>query len=163
MPRTLREREDNAIYKISNVINEKQKLMADEKAKELFLKVVYEAKIKKKFDFKLINISVMDSCFKFIIKTRYKQDISILMHWIQCVFAMRYNRKTGRCGRLWMDRFHSVIIRTKDQMRKIFKCISESPVRYGLCRKASEYKYGYSKLLKHFLIKYVLENSAIYL
>ena len=67
--------------------------------------------------------------------------LSDFMHWLENVFAKRFNRLRGRKGHLWEDRFHSTIIEPGCSLR-CMAYIDLNPVRAGMVRTPSEYPWS---------------------
>lgn len=64
-----------------------------------------------KYTFQLIQIQFVDNHFHFLIRTvEGGENISRIMQYIKARIAENYNRKTGRSGPFWHDRFKCKII-----------------------------------------------------
>lgn len=79
----------------------------DRKIGLLFLEVLAEAK--KHFNF-AINMQVLMGNHYHLKIVPKNNDLSKIMHWINFVFAVRYNKLTGHKGRLWRGRFKSYVL-----------------------------------------------------
>jgi putative transposase len=53
------------------------------------------------------------------------------MRWILSVFAMAYNRRQGRTGHVWGERYFSKILGTLREFETTFRYIDENPVAAG--------------------------------
>ena len=108
--------------------------------KELYLKVVEEAKLK--FKFRIEAFCIMNNHVHLIVEPGIDEDISRIMQWINGVFAVRFNRMMGIRGRFWGERFYSRIIQwLKDYLRTL-EYIEENPVRANLVRYAVDWLFG---------------------
>lgn len=108
--------------------------------KELYLKVIEEAKLK--YRFRIEAFCVMNNHVHLTVEPGINEDISRIMQWINGVFAVRFNRMMGISGCFWGERFHSKIIqRLKDYLRTI-QYIEENPVRANLVRHAVDWLFG---------------------
>ena len=134
---------DVGTYHIYNKINEEKMLLEPENIKTLFLDVIQEAKIRKKFRFKLKNIVIMDNHIHLMIKMDYGESLSRLMQWIFSVFASRFNRIFNRKGHLWIDRFKSKVIESLKAYQVVFEYISNNPVKAGMVKNSEDYHFGY--------------------
>jgi len=75
-------------------------------------------------------------------------DISIFIKELKGRFAQWYNRRHGRCGVLWAERFKSVLLEGGQAVAAIAAYINLNPVRAGLCQDPKEYRYcGYAEAL----------------
>jgi putative transposase len=63
-------------------------------------------------------------------------------------FAQWYNRRHGRYGVLWAERFKSVLIEGGEALAAVAAYIELNPVRAGLCADPKDYRYcGYAEAL----------------
>jgi putative transposase len=75
-------------------------------------------------------------------------DISIFIKELKGRFAQWYNRRHGRYGALWAERFKSVLLEDGQAVAKILAYIDLNPVRAGLCEDPKDYRYcGYAEAL----------------
>lgn len=95
-------------------------------AKALLLDVFIRAR--KRYSFKVENFVIMGNHFHLIIKPGENENLSRIMQWILSVYAMTYNRITGRCGHFWGDRFFSRILYSLEQYLRVFKYIDDNPI-----------------------------------
>lgn len=129
---------DGADYHVISVINNKESLLSRSQIKDLYQEVLNECL--KKYKFLIIQFSIMDNHIHLIIRP-IKESLSKIMQWINSVFAMRFNKLTGRCGHVWKCRFWSSIIEKIDQFMKVYQYIAYNPVRAGLAVCPEEYPY----------------------
>src|ERR1700759_1624470 len=75
-------------------------------------------------------------------------DLSVFIKELKGRFAQWYNRRHGRYGVLWAERFKSVLLESGQTVAKIAAYIDLNPVRAGLCQDPKEYRYcGYAEAL----------------
>ena len=79
---------------------------------------------------------------------RRMYDISIFIKELKGRFAQWYNRRHGRYGVLWADRFKSVLLEGGEALAAVAAYIELNPVRAGLCADPKDYRYcGYAEAL----------------
>jgi putative transposase len=79
---------------------------------------------------------------------RRMYDISIFIKELKGRFAQWYNRRHGRYGVLWADRFKSVLLEAGEALATVAAYIELNPVRAGLCADPKDYRYcGYAEAL----------------
>lgn len=146
---------ENAMYHVGARINNKEMLLKSNELKALFLAVVKRAK--KKYIFQLTNFVVMENHIHMIIKPGKNQNLSRIMQWVLSVFAVICNKKLGRSGHLWGERFFSKIISSLQEYIKISDYIDNNPVKAGLASGEKVWKFSgkYHRLVKKYSI---LEN-----
>ena len=75
-------------------------------------------------------------------------DISIFIKELKGGYAQWYNRRHGRYGVLWAERFKSVLIQGGEALAAVSAYIDLNPVRAGLCTDPKDYRYcGYAEAL----------------
>jgi putative transposase len=79
---------------------------------------------------------------------RRMYDISTFMKKLKGGFTQGFNRRHGRYGTLWAERFKSVLLEPGQAVVKLAAYIDLNPVRAGLCADPKEYRYcGYGEAL----------------
>src|ERR1700726_856100 len=75
-------------------------------------------------------------------------DISIFIKELKGRFAQWYNRRHGRYGVLWAERFKSVLLEGGEALAATAAYIELNPVRASLCADPKDYRYcGYAEAL----------------
>lgn len=69
-------------------------------------------------------------------------DISQFVKTFLEVFSRRFRELTGYVGRLWGDRFKSVMMKDAAQFRRCLKYITLNPVRAGMVNRAVAYAWN---------------------
>jgi hypothetical protein len=73
-------------------------------------------------------------------------DLSIFLKELKGRFAQGFNRRHGRYGALWAERFKSVLLEGGQAVAAIAAYIDLNPVRAGLCADPKDYRYcGYAE------------------
>lgn len=70
------------------------------------------------------------------------RDLSMLMKDFEQAFSVWFNERQGRHGRLWADRFKSVVLGGGHALWECLKYVEMNPVRAGLCRCPEDYRFG---------------------
>ena len=92
-----RQLKQGADYHVTCSINNMEHLMKPDEIKVLYEKVLAECK--RKYVFLVIHFGIMDNHVHLIIRPG-RESLSKIMQWLNSVFAMRFNRLTGRCGHI---------------------------------------------------------------
>lgn len=76
-------------------------------------------------------------------------DLSLFVKEIKERFSRWYNKRHGRRGTLWMDRFKSVLVEGKGEaLRTMAAYIDLNPVRAGVVRDPKDYRWcGYAEAI----------------
>ncbi|MBI9101089.1 MAG: transposase [Spirochaetales bacterium] len=146
MMRKLRIKRKNAVYHVVARANRGEFILNTSDMKEMFLKILGQAKRKYKFNLK--HFCIMSNHIHLMIEPTGDTDLSKLMQWILAVFASRFNRFFGLKGHVWYDRFKSKIIETLIQFIKTFQYISDNPVKAGITVNNKDYDFCGLKYVK---------------
>ena len=145
MPRKKRICVPEHTYHTTSRCIEKKHLMDSDEMKDLMLTVLDLAL--EKYHFELINYTLMDNHFHFLIRTlNGGQSISRIMQFIKSQFARRYNRLMNRIGPFWNERFSDTIIElTPDPVSTFFIIllyIAFNPVKSKIVADPRDYHYS---------------------
>lgn len=69
-------------------------------------------------------------------------NISRGLHWLFAVYAQRFNRRWGRFGHLFADRFWSRLIEDDEDYEEVCRYVLENPVKAGLCDDAADWHWS---------------------
>ena len=102
------------------------------------------ARYKAKYRFKLFGYCIMNSHAHLIVRTPgdEKASISKIMHDVMWRYAMKYNRRQGRKGHFFGERFKSPIIETDSYGVALIRYIAQNPVRAGMVGRAREWEWS---------------------
>lgn len=106
--RPLRVLKQGVWYAIHTRINNREPLFRHYTALALFAQVFRETK--RRFGFEIRRLQLTDDHLTFYIKPEEGRELPAIMKRLKQVFAQRYNRKAGRIGHIWGDRYGSWIV-----------------------------------------------------
>jgi REP element-mobilizing transposase RayT len=112
--RPLRLLKQGVWYEIHTHINNREPLFRRYTAWAIFAAVFRETK--RRFTFEIRGLCLVDDRLAFYIKPEDGLELPDIMKWLKQVFAQRYNRKEGRIGHIWGDRYKSLIIEEEAAM-----------------------------------------------
>ncbi|WP_425449030.1 transposase [Dethiothermospora halolimnae] len=124
MPRPFRLKTNFSIYHVMIRCVDGILLFKDDEDKDQFL--LRLKKYKKRYGFKLYAFCLMDNHAHMIIDAS-GADISRVMHGLNLSYAKYYNRKYGRRGHVFGDRFRSEIIDDDNYILQASKYIHKNP------------------------------------
>ena len=139
MPRVAREKCGNSIYHICVRGNNKQDIFLDNEDREEYLKRVrnYEERYK----MQIYAYCLMTNHVHLLIYDN-DQDISKFMQGLSLSYVIYFNKKYGRTGHLFQDRFTSVMIKNDMQLMYVSRYIHLNPVRAKMVNRAKDYKWS---------------------
>ncbi len=139
MPRHARKRNDNNLYHIMLRGINRQQIFLEPEDYILFLEVLRECKVLS--GFKLYAYCLMGNHVHLLIQAE-DEDVSNVMKRIGIRFVQRINRKYGRSGHLFQDRYKSEAVSDDSYFLNLVRYIHQNPVKAGLAASAGEYAYS---------------------
>jgi hypothetical protein len=107
--RKLRVLAHGAWYEVRTAVNNREELFQEQKrAKAVLYRVLREAE--KIFTFEMRGLSLGAIWLSFYIKPKDGFQLPAIMQWLKQTFAARFNRRDGRTGYLWGDRYWSEVL-----------------------------------------------------
>lgn len=113
-----------------------------------WIDLLFEAK--KKFQLSILNFVVTSNHIHLIVADKYGyQSIPSAMQLVAGRTAQEYNRRKGRKGAFWEDRYHATAIESGDHLWRCIVYIDLNMVRAGVVDHPSEWKWsGYHEIRK---------------
>jgi putative transposase len=84
---------------------------------------------------------LMTTHYHLIVETG-QEDLSTGMHRLNGVHAQRFNRRHGRRGHLFGDRFAAWVIETEEHLQAAASYVLENPVRAGICESPADWPWS---------------------
>lgn len=105
-----------------------------------YIKTMY--KLTEEHDIKIIAYCIMNNHAHILLKSESTEILSKYMLRLNSNYGKYYNKKNGRVGYVFRDRFRSEGIYDKSHLYNCIKYIYNNPVKAGLCRKPEHYPYS---------------------
>jgi putative transposase len=86
-------------------------------------------------------LCLMGNPYHLILRAR-RADLSAGMRRLNGVYAQRFNRRYGRRGHLFGDRFASWVIGSEEHLTAAVGYVLLNPVRAGLCARAEDWRWS---------------------
>jgi REP element-mobilizing transposase RayT len=94
---------------VRTAVNNREPLFQDQwRAAALLLRVLRE--VKKLFPFEMRGFALEGDLLSFYIRPADGLQLPAIMQWLKQTFAVRFNRRDGRTGHLWGDRYWSRVL-----------------------------------------------------
>jgi REP element-mobilizing transposase RayT len=74
-----------------------------------------------------------------------RDELSEGFHRLNGVYAQTFNRRHGRKGHLWGDRFWSGLIESDAELDATCRYVLDNPVRAGLCERPADWAWSGSR------------------
>ncbi len=110
-----------------------------------YIKLLYE--LKDEYNVNIIAYCIMNNHAHILVKINNINNLSKYMQRINTKYGKFYNKKYNRVGFVFRNRYKSEGIYTINHLYNCINYIYENPVKAGICKYASEYKYSnYKKI-----------------
>ncbi len=139
MPRQARKKSESGIYHIMLRGINQQQIFEDSEDCEKFLQILKDCKAVS--EYKLFAYCLMGNHIHLLVQEG-KEPIEQVMKRLATRFVYWYNIKYQRIGHLFQDRFKSEPVEDDSYFMTVIRYIHQNPVKAGLCRNISEYKFS---------------------
>jgi len=95
----------------------------------------------KRFRWVLHDYSLMTNHFHLAIETP-ECTLSDGMHWLLGIYAQWFNRRHGRRGHLYQERFKNVLVEKESYLLTLSRYIVLNPVKAGMVERPEEYRWS---------------------
>ena len=84
---------------------------------------------------------LMNTHFHIVLEAK-QPELSRAMHWLNGVYAQRFNLRHGRRGHLFENRFSAWVIESEKHLANAIEYVLQNPVKAGLCRSWWEWPWS---------------------
>lgn len=140
MPRIARILIENYPHHITQRGTNHSKIFLDNSDRRLFLANLKE--LSTRFSVKIWAYCLMQNHFHLLLVPSNSNGISKFIHGITFKYAQHFNRKYGRTGRLWENRFFSCPVDKDSYLWAVTRYIENNPVRAKLVANAEEWLWS---------------------
>lgn len=173
MPRKAREVFPNVPYHIIQRGNFKEKIFDNDDDKDYYLGLFNNYSIE--FNLKVYAWCLMDNHVHFVVEPTDVKSLSKVFQMVSMMYSQYYNKKKGRKGKVWQDRFYSLEL-DNDHFYEAIRYVELNPLRAGMIsapfdyywtscfdRYSKEYKLVLTSVSDYFEVddwtKYLLEKT----
>lgn len=93
--------------------------------------------------------TLMSTHFHLVIRAP-RADVSTGMHWLNGVYAQRFNKRWGRVGHLFENRFQSWVMRDETHWERTCRYVLDNPVKAGLSERATDWPWSGGRFAQRF-------------
>jgi REP element-mobilizing transposase RayT len=79
--------------------------------------------------------------FHLVVRLR-EETLSAGMHWLNWMYARRFNERYGLTGHVFERRFHGELVAREEHLLETLRYVALNPVRAGLCADPAEYEWS---------------------
>lgn len=146
------------IYHVMCRGNNGEYIFSEDSDKKLYLDIV--KRYKKKYDFMIYGYCIMDNHVHFIIYRR-KDSLAKFMKVIQQTFTQHFNKKYGRKGHVFQQRFKSIPCKEDEYLLQLLYYIHMNPVRAEM-EEGIGYRWSSHKIYSKGIKGSIVDTDFIY-
>lgn len=139
MPRAARIKSNSGIYHIIMRGINRQTLFEDEEDCKKFIQTIQ--RYKEMCEYKIYAYCLMDNHLHLLLKEG-KEPLETVMRRLCGSYVFWYNRKYGRVGYLFQDRYKSEPVEDKEYFLGIIRYIFRNPIKAGIVTNVQNYKWN---------------------
>ena len=149
VPRVARVAFPSMLYHIMSRGNNREPVFRGKEDFEKYLEIC--GRYKDQYGFKLYHWVLMNNHVHLLIETKEHGSLSKIMQGLNLAYTIWFNRKSGKVGHLWQDRFKSAVIEKDNYLLACGRYIERNPLRAGIVKDVREYPwssyrvYGYGE------------------
>ncbi len=140
MPRTARVAFPSLVYHIISRGNNREWVFNEGEDFEKYLGIC--RRYKEKFGFKLYHWVLMSNHIHLIMETTGESSLSKIMQGINLAYTIWFNRKNGKVGHLWQDRFKSAVVERDSYLLECGRYVERNPLRAGMVKDLKDYPWS---------------------
>ena len=118
------------------------RLFEDDGDRRSFLALLAESV--ERYDWTCHALCLMGTHYHLVLDAR-RAALSAGLHRLHGRYALAYNEKRGLYGHVFASRYSSRVIESEQYLRDACVYVLANPVRAGLCHRAEEWPWSYSR------------------
>ena len=142
MPRKLREEFPDAVHHAYARGVDRMEIYRDDADRARYLTLL--GKVVERHGWRCLAFCLMRNHVHLLVKTP-EADLGLGIQRLHGVYAQYFNRRHGRSGHLFQGRFGTKVMRTDAQLLLAARYIARNPVKAGLCREATEWRWSHHR------------------
>ncbi len=119
--------------------NDRCLIFRDDADRELYLRLL--GVVREKARWKVLSFCLMDNHVHLVVETA-EGNLGWGMQWLHGQFARAFNRRHGRTGHLFGERFGSTVIEDDGHLCMALRYVALNPVSAGLCERPEEWAWS---------------------
>ena len=142
MPRIARLVIPDVPHHITQRGNYKQNIFFGDSDRVKYLSLVAECVKMQGVD--VLAYCLMSNHIHFVVVPYQSDSLGIMFNQISMRYSQYFNRKLGKRGHLWQDRYYSCPM-DNDHLYEVLRYIENNPVRAGIVKSAEKYRWSSAK------------------
>lgn len=146
MPRANRYFTPGYIWHVTHRCHDRAFLLKFSCDRDAYKTLLYE--VRRRYGLCVLNYMITNNHIHMLVADTGDDRISKSMQFVAGQIAQDYNRRRGRSGSFWEDRYHATAVDTQEYLWRCMLYIDFNMVRAGAVTHPSQWKYcGYNELV----------------
>jgi putative transposase len=129
----------DGIYHVTSRGNGGQRIVEDDDDRRTWIETFGQVTIR--FRWLVHAYCLLDNHFHVVVATTV-ENLSRAMQRLNGDYAQAFNRRHGRTGHLFQDRYHAKVIESEEYLEEACRYVLLNPVRAGLCKSESDWPWA---------------------
>lgn len=139
MPRYARKKSQNGIYHIMLRGINRQDIFEDDEDRQRLVETIKHYKTVSRYE--IYGYCLMSNHVHLLLVEK-EEPLSLVIKRISGSYVYWYNRKYGRLGHLFQERYKSEVVENEGYFLTVLRYIHQNPVKAGLSKKIGEFKWS---------------------
>jgi putative transposase len=93
---------------------------------------------------RVIAWCLMSTHYHLVVRAE-REQMSLAVHRLNCLYAMYFNRRYDRRGHLFENRYSSWVVQDEEHLSKTVEYVLNNPVNAGLCAEARDWLWSWPR------------------
>lgn len=120
--------------------NNRSRVFFDDKDRELYLSSL--ERYSQRYSIEIWAYCLMDTHIHLLAVPQREDSLACGIGGMNLVYTQHINKKYGRTGRLWQNRFYSCVVDKERYLLAVVRYIERNPLRAGLVENAEDYQWS---------------------
>ena len=132
---------DGYFHVVARGVDRRTPLLCDSTDRTSLLRLLRQAVVR--YEWTCFALCLMSTHYHLVLEAR-QRDLSAGFQWLNWHYAMRFNRRHGRFGHVFADRFSTRVIESEEHLFEACAYVLRNPVTAGLCERVEDWPWSYS-------------------
>ena len=143
MPRLPRYHLPDGVYHVTTLGVAGTMIFVDDEDRKYFVRLL--ATVADRFGWRVHAWCQMETHYHLVVSTT-RDRLSAGMQRLNGLYAQRFNRRYGRRGHLFGDRFAAWMVETREHLESAIEYVLTNPVKAGMCKDVRDWVWSWPRL-----------------
>jgi len=140
MPRANRFHQPGLVWHLTHRCHKREFLLKFVRDRRTWRTRLFEAK--RRFGLCVLNYTATSNHIHLVVRDRDRGEIAASMQYLEGCAAQDFNRRKGRSGAFWSDRYHATAVASDSHLARCIVYVDLNMVRAGIVRHPAQWEIG---------------------